>query len=202
MTITIDYYASLSSPWTYFGHDRFCALAKKHGATVNFCPAEFTTIFSATGGLPLPKRSPERRAYRYQELKRWREELNMPLNLDPKFFPVPHTKAALVCMALKAEGGNVLDLASAYLKAVWVEEKDITDDATVIQVANDQGLDGQTLFSAGQSAEIQSQYEQLSLDAIKKGVFGAPSYVIDDEIFWGQDRLVFVEKKLEKVTKP
>ena len=198
MSLTIDYYAGLSSPWTYFGHDRLCALAERHGATVNFIPVDFNAVFDKTGGLPLPKRSPERRQYRYQELKRWRKELDIPLNLDPKFFPVPHTKPALICLLPQKEGGNPLPLAGAYMRAVWANEEDITDDDTIIRIADDQGLEGRRLFEESQRPEITDLYDQYTSDAIAKGVFGAPSYVIGDEIFWGQDRLMFVEKKLKE----
>ncbi len=198
MSLTIDYYAGLSSPWTYLGHDRLCAYAEQAGATVNFIPVDFNTVFDKTGGLPLPKRSPQRQQYRYQELKRWRKELNMPLNLDPKFFPVPHTKPALICLLLQNEGSTPLPLAGAYMKAVWANEEDITEDQTIIRIANEQGLDGRRLFEESQHPDITSQYEQNTADAVKKGIFGAPSYVIGDEIFWGQDRLMFVEQKLKE----
>lgn len=201
MGLTIDYYAGLSSPWTYFGHDRLCHLAQQYDANVNFIPVDFNTVFANTGGLPLPKRAPVRQKYRYAELKRWRTELDIPLNLDPKFFPVPHTKPALMCLLLQQQSGNVLPLAGAYMKAVWAEEKDITDDATVIAIANDLGLPGDQLFAESQEGEIPALYDDLTTQAISRGVFGAPSYVIEGEIFWGQDRLMFVEKKLKEAQK-
>ena len=88
MAITIDYYLSLNSPWTYIGSAPFAEIAKRHGVTVNVKPAKFGPIFEQTGGLPLPKRSPQRRAYRMMELKRWREVRGLPLNLEPNIFPV------------------------------------------------------------------------------------------------------------------
>jgi len=196
MPTQIDYYGSLSSPWTYFGHQRLCGLAKKYNAKINFFPVEFSVVFAATGGLPLPKRSPERRAYRYMELKRWKKKLDLPLNLDPKFFPVPHTKAALMCMAAEKTGADNLALAGKYLDAVWCEEKDITDDQTVIEIANELGLEGNLLFEKSQT--LVAEYGSLADEAISKGIFGAPSYVIDGEIFWGQDRMEFVEEKLKE----
>ncbi len=198
MSLTIDYYAGLSSPWTYLGHERLCSYAEQAGATVNFIPVDFNAVFDKTGGLPLPKRSPERRQYRYQELKRWSKKLNIPLNLDPKFFPVPHTKPAMICLLLQNEGGNPLPLAGAYMKAVWADEKDITDNETIISIANDQGLDGRRLFEQSLHPDISKQYEENTSGAVKRGVFGAPSYVIGEEIFWGQDRLMFVEQKLKE----
>jgi 2-hydroxychromene-2-carboxylate isomerase len=86
MPVTIDYYMTLTSPWTYLGSAAFAEIAARNNATVNIKPCKFGPIFEQTGGLPLPKRSPQRRAYRMMELKRWREVLGIPINLEPKHF--------------------------------------------------------------------------------------------------------------------
>ena len=89
MSKTVDYYFSPISPWTYLGHARFADMAKRHGAAVNVKPADFGKVFPVSGGLPLAKRAPQRQAYRLVELKRFRDHLKLPLNLQPKFFPAP-----------------------------------------------------------------------------------------------------------------
>jgi 2-hydroxychromene-2-carboxylate isomerase len=81
--ITVDYYLSLNSPWSYLGHERFMAMTAKSGATVRIRPVDFSLIFPKTGGLPVPQRSSQRQAYRLQELLRWRSFLNIPLNMQP-----------------------------------------------------------------------------------------------------------------------
>ena len=73
----VDYYVSLNSPWTYLGSARFDAMVKKHGADVTIWPVDFGSVFAVSGGLPLPKRSPQRQAYRMMELKRWRDHLGV-----------------------------------------------------------------------------------------------------------------------------
>ena len=100
MSVTIDYYISLNSPWTYMGSALLAEIAKRNGATVNVKPAKFGPIFEKTGGLPLPKRSPERRAYRLMELKRWREVRDIPLVLQPKNSPSDDLAATLDYAAL------------------------------------------------------------------------------------------------------
>lgn len=192
----VDYYAGLSSPWTYFGHRRFCEIAKKNNATVNFKPVDFGQIFPATGGLPLAKRSPERQKYRFMELKRWRKELNLPLNLEPKFFPVNPVLASQICIAVVANGDDALGLAEKFMQAVWVHEQNLTDTDTLISITSDFGLDGKGLLEQANEQKYIDLHKYYSQEAIDRGVFGAPSYVIEDEIFWGQDRLNFVEKKL------
>ena len=178
MATTVDYYLSLNSPWTYLGHDRFMAIAAKAGATVRLWPVDFSVIFPETGGLPVGKRSPQRQAYRLQELERWRDFLGVPLNLHPAH----------------DDGLDAARLAGAYMRAVWAEERDIGDETTALAIAKDQGIDGASLRSRVDACL--EQRDRDSRDAIGKGVFGAPSYVIGDRIYWGQDRLDFVERAL------
>ncbi len=191
---TIDYYLSLNSPWTYLGHDRFLALAARHGARVNVRPVDFGVIFPQTGGLPVGKRSPQRQAYRLRELDRWRTFLGVPLNLHPAHWPADDRIATGMVVAAREAGLDAAGLAGAYLRAVWAEERDIGDEATALAIAAEQGLDGARL-RAGVDEGI-AQRDADSLAAIERGVFGAPSYVIGEEIFWGQDRLDFVERAL------
>lgn len=198
MSITIDYYASLTSPWTYLGHERFHRLALKNKANVNFKPTDFGAVFAKTGGLPLGKRAPERQKYRFQELDRWRFELNIDLNPNPKHFPVPQTRAALMCLLAGQQGLDALKLAGAFMRGVWAEERDISDNDTLIELANNQDFDGRGLLEKSDTPELMKRYKECADEAVDQGVFGAPSYVIEDEIFWGQDRLMFVEKRLKK----
>ncbi len=198
MPKTVTYYASLSSPWTYLGHKRLCKIAKETGASINFKPVDFGAVFSATGGLPLAKRAPERQKYRFMELKRWRSELGIPLNLEPKYFPVDPAIASYMCIAAVDNNEDALGLGEKFLEAVWKDELDLSSHDTLRQIANDFGLDGKALLDQANDPKYEEQFKRDSEDAIEQGVFGAPSYVIDEEIFWGQDRLSFVKKALIK----
>ena len=195
----IDYYFATISPWTYLGHDRLVAIARKHGATIAVKPVNFGDVFPASGGLPLSKRAPQRQAYRLVELKRWREFLGMPLNLQPKYFPANGDLAAYwVLAAAEKDAALALALYGAIGKALWVEERDIADAATLAGVAKSVGQDAEALGARAQAPEISARYAALTKEAIDRGVFGAPSYVVDGEIFWGQDRLDFLDRKLAK----
>ena len=195
---TADYYFSPISPWTYLGHARFAAMAQRHGAAVRVKPADFGKIFPVSGGLPLPKRAPQRQAYRLVELKRFSEYLKLPLNLQPKFFPAPGDLAAQFIVAAGRAGGGdaAMRLAGAIQRACWAEERNIADAATLAAICSEQGMDAAKLAAAAQSDEAKAEYAANTQEAIERGVFGAPSYVIDGEIFWGQDRLDFVERAL------
>ena len=198
MSKTVDYYLAPQSPWTYLGHQRFVNIAKATGATVRVMPMDLGKVFPISGGLPLGKRAPQRQAYRLVELARFSQLLNLPLNLHPKFFPVAGDPAARLIIAVDMHHGTdaALSIAGAVLSAVWHEERDIADATTLEALLNEQQLD-EACLALSNTAEVQTRYDSYTQSAIETQVFGAPSYVIDGELFWGQDRLDFVERCLQ-----
>jgi 2-hydroxychromene-2-carboxylate isomerase len=196
---TIAYYFTPVSPWTYLGHDRFRAIARAAGATVEVLPVDYGAIFPVSGGLPLAKRAPQRQAYRLVELRRFSQHLGLPLNLQPKHFPVAPALASRMIVAVDVADGaeRALDLAGALLRAVWVEERDIGDAATLRAILAEGGFAPGRLDDAG-AASAEQRFQAYTQRAIDAGVFGAPSYVLDGEIFWGQDRLEFLERALRR----
>jgi carboxymethylenebutenolidase len=198
MPLTVDYYFAPNSPWTYLGHQRFQEIAKAAGATVRVLPVDLGgKVFPVTGGLPLSKRAPQRQAYRLVELRRFSEFLHQPINLQPKYFPVNADDAAQLIIAVDMHEGTdaAMALTGALLRAVWVEDRNIADANELAAVLQSLALPARRLEDA-QSQAVHERYEADSRQAIDAGVFGAPSYVIDGEIFWGQDRLDFVARRL------
>ncbi|MCZ4313052.1 2-hydroxychromene-2-carboxylate isomerase [Comamonadaceae bacterium G21597-S1] len=197
MSTTIDYYFPPQSPWAYLGHARFVALARASGATVRVLPADFGQVFAASGGLPLGKRAPQRQAYRLVELRRFADHLQMPIHVQPRFFPVQGDDAARLIIAVdEADGADAaLGLAGAVLTAVWAEQRDIADPAVLAQLLAEQGLDAARLAQSREPATAR-RYEAHTQAAIDAGVFGGPSYCVNGEIFWGQDRLDFLQRRL------
>ena len=199
MPKVIDYYFTASSPWTYFGHERFVAIARRHGATVNVKPVDLGRVFPVSGGLPLKQRAPQRQAYRMFELRRWSDFLGVPINTQPKFFPVSGDLAARwILAATEQDAGIGLKLAGAYMRAVFAEERNIVDAETVAAIAGEQHLAAAKFGARADSPEIAARYEALTQEAIERQVFGAPTYVYRDEPFWGQDRLDFLDRALAK----
>jgi 2-hydroxychromene-2-carboxylate isomerase len=158
---------------------------------------DFGKIFPVSGGLPLGQRAPQRQAYRLVELQRFSEHLQLPINRQPKFFPVAGDPAARLITAVDQADGSAaaMTLAGAIFTAVWVEERNIADDQVLAEILHQCGCDAGRLAQS-HSPAIQQLYEAHTRQAIEAGVFGAPSYVLDGEIFWGQDRLDLLEKKL------
>ncbi len=200
MSLHIDYYASLNSPWTHLGAARIEALAAQHGASLRIWPVDFGTIFAGSGGLPLPKRSPQRQAYRLQELARWREALGIPIQIKPKFFPAKELPAATCVIAVRETMGNApaIRLAHRVLKACWEDELDPGEEATLTRLIAEAGLDGPAVLALGREPRWAEMRAADSERALARGVFGAPSYVIGEDIFWGQDRLEFAARRLAR----
>jgi 2-hydroxychromene-2-carboxylate isomerase len=192
----IDYFLSLVSPYAYLGGDELANIAAKHDAEVNVKPIDLSQIFPKTGGLPLAKRAPERQAYRLTELTRWSRYLNKPLNLQPRFFPAAEGLAARMVLAAGQTGGDALQLANAFGRAVWAEERNIADTPTLLEIAAENGYDAASLMEAASLAETESRYQTCSQEALGKGVFGVPTYIFNEELFWGQDRLLFLDRAL------
>jgi 2-hydroxychromene-2-carboxylate isomerase len=195
---TVQYYFAPQSPWTYLGHLRFWDVTRKHGARVEVLPVDLGgKVFPVSGGLPLGKRAPQRQAYRLLEMKRFSEHLHAPMNLQPKFFPVAGDDAARLIIAVEQADGSdaAMHITDAVLRAVWVEQRNIADEATLAALLAERELPARRLDDAHSQA-VAERYEAHTQQAIDAGVFGAPSYVLDGEIFWGQDRLDFLDRKL------
>ena len=201
MNDAIRYFLSPQSPWTYLGHDRFAAIAARAGARIEVLPIDLGKLFPLSGGLPLAKRAPQRQAYRLVELKRFAEHLGLPLTLRPKHFPVPGDAAPrlLAAVDLHDGSGSAMGLAGAMLRAVWADERDIADPAVLAALLEAQRLPVQRLDDAAAPAAVQ-RFEAATQRAIDAGVFGVPTYAVGGELFWGQDRLDFLERRLAAAT--
>jgi 2-hydroxychromene-2-carboxylate isomerase len=194
----IDYYDSMSSPWTYLGHRRFLDLARRYRLAVDHKPMDLLKVWSVSGGLPLKQRAQQRQAYRHQELRRWREFLGIQCNLEPAYHPVADRRACYLAIAAMRQGLDWQRLSYALLRAVWVEERNIADHLTLTAIAEENGMDGKALMAATEAAEIQAEYQTNTEEATAIGVFGAPTYVFAGELFWGQDRLDMLEWRLQQ----
>src|SRR5262249_17096538 len=153
-------------------------IAARHGAEVTIWPVDFGSVFAVSGGLPLPRRAPQRQAYRMMELKRWRQHLGVPLTLEPKYFPANELPAARSVVALREQGrlADGIKLAHAVLRALWVDEKDPGAPETLRSIAAACGLDGGAVARAGEAPDIAAKRDAYTRHAIDQGVFGAPSF--------------------------
>ena len=198
MSHSVDYYFVPQSPWAYLGHQRFQNILKKSGASVRVMPFDLGgKVFPISGGLPLGQRAPQRQAYRLTELERFSKWLGAPLHLKPTFFPVSGDDAAKLIIAVDMAMGAdaAMNISGAILSAVWSQQRNIADEKTLMELLHEQQLPAACLEQSYSQA-VHERYESYTQMAIDAGVFGAPSYILAGEIFWGQDRLDFVERAL------
>jgi len=192
----IDYYLGTISPWCYLAGDRLEGIAARHGATVTYKPLDLLQLFDRTGGVRPAQRHASRLEYRAQELPRWAAHLGMALNLRPAFWPVNMAPSSYAIIAAQAQGGDVGPLVQAFLRAVWAEERDISDDAVIRDILQAQGFDP-SLADTGLFVGAETYGRNLE-EAVAAGAFGAPFYIVREtgERFWGQDRLDFLDRHL------
>lgn len=185
----ITYYFSLQSPWAYIGHALFRDVAARHGAAVACKPVMLVDLFAETGGLPLKQRHPVRQRYRLVELQRWREKRGLDFHLKPKHWPFNATLADGVVIAAEQAGLDPDAFLRRAFAAIWEEERDLGDPATLVALADAAGLPGRQFVERAGSSEVAAAYAANRQDALAADVFGAPAYVLDGEVFWGQDRI-------------
>lgn len=196
MPRNIDYYFSLVSPWAYIGHASFMDVVRRHGVTVNYKPVFLGRVFAETGGLPLAKRHPARQRYRLVELQRWRDKHQLSFNIDPKHWPFDVTLADRFVIAINTAHKDPDAFLRRAFAAIWEEERNLADPLVMAELAEAAGLDSTSLMEIAQGNTAEAIYALNLENAVAADVFGSPSYVLDGEVFWGQDRLDLLDDAL------
>lgn len=195
---------TLSSPWAYLGGPKLQDIVRRHRVRLVLKPYDFQDVVPKTGGVPIRTRPQPRRDYHTAELTRWRDYLGMPLTLAPRHYPMENPApnwnkhAGWMVIAAQQAGLDAFPLSHALLRALWAEERDISNPDTRRQIADENGYDGAALLAAETGDAVQTVYRANGDEAERLGVFGSPTFVIDRELFWGQDRLEFVDRALAR----
>lgn len=201
MSRRIDYYFSIVSPWAFIGHAPFMEVARRHGVAVRFRPVFLGELFAETGGLPLAKRHPARQRYRTLELKRWRLARGIELNISPKHWPFnPKLADGLVIAAIEA-GHDPAALIGRLGSGVWQRDENMADPLMLEAVLAELGLPA-SLLEAATSEHTAVIYAANHEAAVGADVFGSPGYVLDGEVFWGQDRIDLLDAALSSGRAP
>ena len=200
--IELPCFYTLSSPWAYLGGPKLQDIVRRHRARLVLKPFDFQEVVPKTGGVPIRTRPQPRRDYHAIELARWRDYLGLPLNLTPRHYPMSspaanwNKHAGWMVIAARQAGLDAFPLSHAILRALWAEERDISDPDTRRMIADENGYDGTALLAAEGSEAVQAEYRANGEEAERLGVFGSPTVIVDGELFWGQDRLDFVDRAL------
>lgn len=184
----IECYMSPVSSYSYLASREFPEIARRHGASVTYRPVDVAGLFARTGGKLPSERHPNRQAYRLQDLQRRAKRLGLPMNPRPMFLGTNAAPACYAIIAAQAEGGGDLHgLVAAIARAVWGEERDIANLDLLAGLLSAHGFDP-AVADRRMLAAAETYAENLER-AVSRGVFGLPSFVTGEAIFWGQDRL-------------
>ena len=196
MSETIDYYFTAPSPFAYLGHTTLLRIAGEHGKTINFKPINIMGVWENSGAEPPMKRPPVRQRYRLLDLKRAGIVRDTCINAEPAHFPVnPEPADRVICAIVNSEQ-DVAPFAFSIGQAIWAEDKDIADDTVLLEVLDANGFDGPSILDMSKTDEIGQIRAQNTQDAIAADAVGAPAYVYQGEVFWGQDRLEYLEQMI------
>jgi len=208
MTLQLDCYYSLSSPWAYFAGPQLQDIVRRHKVKLVLKPYDFQAVVLQTGGIPIRTRPAPRRSYHAEELARWRDYLGMPMNIEPRYYPqsMPtdpdwNKVTGWMVIAAQQQGLDAFVLSHALLRALWAEERDPSQPEVRIAIANENGYDGAALHALERTPAVLAEYRKFSDEAVQRGVFGAPTFIIEGqpERYWGQDRLMFVDRALDRL---
>ncbi|MEL6750853.1 MAG: 2-hydroxychromene-2-carboxylate isomerase [Pseudomonadota bacterium] len=185
----IDCYYYGASPFAYLGHDAFVAMAAEHGATVTWKPVNLFDVWEISGAVPPPKRPPVRQRYRMVELQRVAHFRDLPINTGPAHWPFDATLADGCAIAIQSRGGNPASYIRCVLSGVWAEEKNFADEAVISAALTNTGHDAESIVSAAKGDDVAATRAANTQDAIGADAVGVPAYVLNGEVFWGQDRI-------------
>lgn len=202
MARKIDYYFSLQSPWAYIGHRPFMDIAQRHGLEINYKPVFLGRVFAETGGLPLAQRHPARQRYRMVELQRWRQRRGLSFNLQPRHWPFDVNVADRCVIAISVADQDPDKFLRLAYSAIWEQEQDLGDVRVLQELAQDAGHNGASILQIAQGSTAEAFYAINLENAVAADVFGSPAYVLDGEVFWGQDRLDLLDEALSSGRSP
>lgn len=195
----IEAFYGISSPWAYLGAPRLFEIADRHGCELVLRPIR---VIQLNGGVPLRSRPAARQDYHAVELARWRDYLGMPLTLKPRYYPCRSIEpAAHAVIAVARAGLDARAFSFAVQRGLWAEDLDIAEPDTLRVLAlRELGPDGAALVRDPQPDEIREAFQRNLKEAEAIGIFGTPTYVFQGQLYWGQDRLDFLDRALAKAT--
>jgi 2-hydroxychromene-2-carboxylate isomerase len=196
MPLEIVHYFAPMSGYAYLGVAALEELAERHGCVVKHAPVDIQAVFAASGVTPPAIQSDTKKAYRRADMRRWADLRGIPLRETPKHWPAPGARAARFILAAETTAARGGAMTRAVLSACWARDLDIADEDVLTSLAEEIGLDPARTRDAAAGQDADRLADSLTADAIRLGLFGSPTYVLGDRIFFGQDRLDFLERDI------
>jgi 2-hydroxychromene-2-carboxylate isomerase len=199
MSRTVDFHYDFSSPNAYFAFSMLQPIAKRQNATIVYRPFFLGGLFKLLNGPQLPGMvTPEKAANSSRDLVRWSEKYQIPFRF-PSRFPMNTLKALRIAMLLPELDLDHHDYAKAVFDAYWVDDADLADSAVLAKILEGLGKDGERILTLAEDAKPKDALKAATEAAKARGVFGAPTCFVGEELFFGKDRLDFVEDALQQL---
>lgn len=192
----VDFFMSVESIWTFVGHEAFVRMCQRQGVQPRYRPVPLQALFAQTGGVAYRRRHLARQRYRDFELQRWSALRNVRPDLSSRFLPPAASLADRAILACTQLGLDPCTFAQRALEAAWLHRQDVGDRTLVSALAQRAGLPAAQVLQQAEAAATCDAYADTVQAAIAADVFGAPSFVFNGEVFWGQDRIDMLEQAL------
>ena len=192
----VEFWFDFGSPASYLAWTQLPKLAAETGAAIHYKPMLLGGVFQATGNHS-PATIPAKGSYIFQDFARFADDYGVPLRMNPAF---PINTLVLMRMAVGLQlrdPSRFLAFCDAAFKAIWVDAMNLNDAAVTATALDHAGFDPAELLALANDPEVKEQLKQLTQTAVARGVFGAPTFFVGDQMFWGQDRIHFVKKALQ-----
>ncbi|HWI79935.1 MAG TPA: 2-hydroxychromene-2-carboxylate isomerase [Ramlibacter sp.] len=195
MRQTVEFYFDVGSPAAYLAWTQMPRLAEEAGAVIDYKPMLLGGVFQATGNKS-PMEVPAKGRYVMSDLQRFAQRYQVPFSQNP-FFPI--NTLTLMRMATGVQMQDTSRLAAfvdSIYRAVWVEARNMNDPATVAEVLQAASFDAPAMMALAAEPQVKERLKAVTQDAVARGVFGAPTFFVNGQMYWGQDRLDFVKQAL------
>ena len=195
MTKSVDFYFDFGSPAAYLASTQLPLICAEAGAQINVRPVLLGGVFQATGNRA-PMTVPLKGSYLFVDLARFAQRYGVPLNFNPNF-PINTLTLMRAAVGLQMrQDARFADYCTAMFRAIWVDAQNMNDPAVVAAVLTQAGFDPQALLALSAEQAVKDELKAATEAAVGRGVFGAPTFFVADQMFWGQDRLDFVREAL------
>ncbi len=195
MAKQVEFFFDYGSPFSYLADTQLPALAERTGATVLYKPMLLGAVFKETGNAS-PMEVPAKGRYMGTELRRWARQYDVSFGDNP-FFPINTLRLMRGAVATLQDGGFT-EYHRAIFTAFWVEGLNLGEEKVIREVWGKGGLDAERILARVDEQNVKAQLRANTEEAVSRGVFGAPTFFVREEMFWGNDRMMFIEDTLER----
>ena len=198
----VDFYFDFSSPYSYLAAESIDAMARRHGHRVNWIPMMLGVIFKSTGSAPLTEQHPWRASYSVMDFQRSAEMAGIPFRYPSRFPQASHNAARVLLWLQQTAPEKAKPFALAVFRNLFVHNGDIQDAGNLVGIGRTLDIDEAALRACIQDPAVKQRLAASNEGAVARQVFGAPTFFVGTEQFWGHDRMPHLERRLQQLNEP